>query len=932
MARTLVRSPVVVGREAEVAELRELVQAAADARRPLVLLVGEAGSGKTRLLREVEGEAQRKGIPVLAGGAPLGYVAPAFGVLAQALRTWTRSHQLPEAELAPFAVGLRLVLPEWPVRSEPPALTPDQLRLLVLEGALRLLRVIGRGAGVLLTLDDLHAADAETWEFLVSAAPALARERVLVVGALRDAPEGRARRQAARALARRDAARIIDVPPLGLESVSAMIAAILGAEPPAGFAADLMGRTDGVPLLVEEMVQAHLAAGTLRAERGRFEWSGRDRRVVPRTELELARERMSALSADARLVVSAAAVLGSFDGQALAATTGLALNALAAALRETEGSGLLDTATTPSFRHALIREAVLEALVPVERRDLHRRAAAALERPAGDAALLERRAMHLAEAADQETAAGLLLAAARDSRTRHALLSAERQLRAALALTADAVLRSQAHDALAEVLGALGRWEEALAVDRESLASAGAERLARMARHAVLAGRSSEADELLAGAATAGAAPGPLRALAALAALWRGDLERAVSESEAALADPSSPPETICAALDVNGRAADALGRRDDARRAFARWVEVAERSGLAHSRLQALMERGNVDFLAGGPSDGLVQARDLAREMGAFTTLVLADLSLTWWYGRRARLDAALAAADEAVDLCGRLMLDLLPHALVARAWVQALREPGTEAASLSEAERSAPDDTDVRILTAWVRGDAAMHAGRAAEAAGHYITSAELMRGAPSSAPPPGPFMLPCALLLAGRDRESRAALEDARRSPAVHRQYVNAAWVAIAEALAIRDADAFESAIARIRESATMDAALALTIAATLIRAPRAREWVREALVTFDDAGMKTDSERGRRLLRALGGHVPAPRRRNAVPADLAARGVSEREWEVLRLVRERLSNADIAARLFVSVRTVESHVSALLRKLGGKDRTDLVRSDR
>ena len=80
--------------------------------------------------------------------------------------------------------------------------------------------------------------------------------------------------------------------------------------------------------------------------------------------------------------------------------------------------------------------------------------------------------------------------------------------------------------------------------------------------------------------------------------------------------------------------------------------------------------------------------------------------------------------------------------------------------------------------------------------------------------------------------------------------------------------------------------------------------------------------------RRLLRDAG--APVPRRRRIasdVPEALAARGVTSRETEVLRLLGEGLSNAGIAERLFLSVRTVETHVSSLLAKLQVESRGQL-----
>lgn len=130
---------MVVGRDAELAAITRAVDVAAAGEGGCLFILGEAGSGKTRLLSEARQLGRHRGMAVLTGSTPAAGASPAFGVLTQALRSWTRSHPVPEADLASFAVGLHQVLPEWPLPRDPPDLPASQMRLLVVEGILRLL-------------------------------------------------------------------------------------------------------------------------------------------------------------------------------------------------------------------------------------------------------------------------------------------------------------------------------------------------------------------------------------------------------------------------------------------------------------------------------------------------------------------------------------------------------------------------------------------------------------------------------------------------------------------------------------------------------------------------------------------------------------------------------------------------------------------------
>jgi DNA-binding NarL/FixJ family response regulator len=121
---------------------------------------------------------------------------------------------------------------------------------------------------------------------------------------------------------------------------------------------------------------------------------------------------------------------------------------------------------------------------------------------------------------------------------------------------------------------------------------------------------------------------------------------------------------------------------------------------------------------------------------------------------------------------------------------------------------------------------------------------------------------------------------------------------------------------------------DVALMRVLAADVLGGePRAR-WLRAALDWYDECGATLPAARVRRLLRAAGGAVPRRRQPAApVPETLARHGVTARETDVLRLLGAGLANAEIAEQLYVSVRTVETHVSSLLSKLHARGRGQL-----
>ncbi len=184
------RSPVVVGRTAELATVRRLVDRAAAGRGGALLVTGEAGVGKTRLLDEVAARAVERGLPVLAGRAVQGggtFRAVAGAVLG--LLDDPAHAALPA--LRPYRAALGRLLPSWAgsageAGSEAGSTDADPVVVLA-EGLLRLLRpALGPARGCVLRLEDLHWADDDTLALVEHLASAADGSPVLLACSARD--------------------------------------------------------------------------------------------------------------------------------------------------------------------------------------------------------------------------------------------------------------------------------------------------------------------------------------------------------------------------------------------------------------------------------------------------------------------------------------------------------------------------------------------------------------------------------------------------------------------------------------------------------------------------------------------------------------------------------------------------------------------------
>jgi DNA-binding CsgD family transcriptional regulator/tetratricopeptide (TPR) repeat protein len=368
-----VASPTFVGRLEELGLLEAARVRAANGEPAVVLVGGEAGVGKTRLVAELAARCAADGVRVLFGGCiPVGEGTLPYAPVVEALRTLL-------AEIGVEAVR-ELVGPSWPelARLLPALGEPDhtgppgqaaQARLFEL--LLGLLGRLGQLAPLVLVVEDLHWADRSTRDLLAFLVRNLRRERVLLMVTYRTDEPGHQRLGSYLAeLDRAGRVQRLELPRLDQAETVAQLVGILGTPPPANLAEAVFARSEGNPFFTEELLDV-VQAG-----------SGE----LPATLRDLLRGRVQALPEPARQVLAVVAVAGRrVPHRLLAAVAGRDDDTLVAMLRMAVADRLLVTQPGEDgyeVRHALLGEVVEADLVPGERVRLHAEYAKALaERP-----------------------------------------------------------------------------------------------------------------------------------------------------------------------------------------------------------------------------------------------------------------------------------------------------------------------------------------------------------------------------------------------------------------------------------------------------------------------------------------------------------------------------------------------------------------------
>ena len=572
---------------------------------------------------------------------------------------------------------------------------------------------------------------------------------------------------------------------------------------------------------------------------------------------------------------------------------------------------------------------MLTAVLPPERAALARRAAAALADRGGpdDDALA---AELLTAAGEPAAAAEALLRLARRDLSRAALRSALDRLERAAATGAAppgvAVERVRALTLVGDVPAALAVGTAALA---GVTGDAHAELCLQLARTAVAGARWAE---VRAWVERAGRPDDPRSlVLAADAAFGAGELAETARLGAAAVdrAEAAGAPEVLCEALAVVGRSAY-FADPAAADAAFRRAAQVAAEHGLAAQRVDALIGSGTLELVEGADAPALRAARELALDAGMLARAAGVDLVLLEPVWHRHGPAAAEPYAREAVDLYTRLRIPA--GRATARAGLAAcLAGQELPTGDLLDAGRGLPPE------------GAAVHAlARSIPPllAGDLPTAARVLDGGMTAllahrpAPPLAVWGLWALLRTAVADRDSDAR-DRLRGSPAAARR-VNRGALAYADAIAAgrsgdgtRAAGLLAAGDADLAGSPWWGRLLRLPVLAAAV----ADGWgdpvpaLRADLAEHERTGATALARTARDLLRRAGAPTRRGRGDSAVPPRLRALGVTSREMDVLALVADGLTNAQVAERLYLSVRTVETHVASLLAKTGAASRAEL-----
>jgi eukaryotic-like serine/threonine-protein kinase len=389
-AKSLARlaAGIFVGRTQEITTLRARLNDVVSGQGRLVMVVGEPGSGKTRITEQLVTFARLLGSQVLIGGCYEGEGAPAFWPWMQIIRAYAQERRTEPlasamgqgaADIAQLVSEVRERLPNLPA---PPSLEPEQARFRLFDSITAFLKSAAKEQPLVLVLDDLHWADKPSLLLLEFLTRELRDARLLVIGTYRDIELGRQHplTQTLGELARQGLTERILLPGLTRPDVARFIEMTAGVETPEELVEAVYKKTEGNPFFVTEVVRLLVSDGRLQRPGEAASWNIR----IPEGVRDVIGRRLDHLSELCNRVLTHAAVIGrEFSLEALEALAEIPSDRLLELLEEAVAARVISemprAAGSYCFSHALIRETLYDRLSAARRLRLHRRVGEVLE-------------------------------------------------------------------------------------------------------------------------------------------------------------------------------------------------------------------------------------------------------------------------------------------------------------------------------------------------------------------------------------------------------------------------------------------------------------------------------------------------------------------------------------------------------------------------
>lgn len=927
----------LVGRAVELTTIDSALRRAQGGRGQTLFIEGEGGIGKTSLLQEAISRARRTGFQIWTGAAGELERDRPFGPLIDALHLDRGASDPSRAEIE------TLLSASGPTAgSDTPSVVVPEFRERLIEDIVALVEGAATDRPAVLAVEDIHWADPSTLASLRRVIRRSKLARLVVMASFRPSPEGDQ--------LVRDApdAHHISLGPLDAGRIELLVAHLIDAIPGPRLLSEI-ARTGGNPLFITELIAALEADELITKQGGVAEFEGGK---IPESMGLLILRRLSFLSNDALDVLRLAATLGiTFSIRDLSTVSKRPASDLMRVLQEAFAVGLLSPADDHiAWRHDLVRDAIYHDLPLSMRKALHMQCAHALG--AADADVLKVAAQFSLGASERdEEALNWLRRAAREAAPRDAAIQTE----------------------------LLDRALELAPADYHELAELEVERAGGL----LWCGRVADAEEVC--RAVLGRRPVPqtkdaARSLLSLALFFQNRMGEAGAEFEAASKDPETPessrlgllaqaamgylqggnPEralelaqdVISAGEKVGDHFAAAIGC------SVLAWINyfssnVAEsidlqRRGLAHAELDTtgeanrrhpflipglmLLEGDLLDEAADSFRDGL----ELGEQLGIVWHTPLYHFGIGTshlypgrWDDMRAEWETAWDVAAETGSMWGSVAFRSFS------AWASVHRDDLADAERLLEEAHVVLDNQGATMESVWTFwADAALleAKGRLEEALAVFTNGWDLFNslGMMVAHRLLGPDLTRLAVAAGDGERATAVAAqveEHARRA-----DVPSARGAALqCRGLATDDPDVLLDSVAEYRRSprvvhlgfACEDAGKSLLRHG---RNDEARAHFQEAFDIYGRVQMRRCSNRVEARLRSLGVRKGARGPRSGRPQH-GWESLTTTEARVASLAAEGMTNPQIAERLFISRRTVETHMSRVLRKLDLGSRVEL-----